>query len=56
MDAGKTKAIMNKKLGFFLTKPKILIYGIVIGLVAGIVGIIKPFSCRRAAVSPSEHA
>lgn len=43
MDAGKTKAIMNKKLGFFLTKPKILIYGIVIGLVAGIVGISSLF-------------
>lgn len=37
MDAGKTKEIMSKKVGFFLTKPKVLVYGIVIGLVAGIV-------------------
>ena len=43
MDASKTKALMNKKLSFFLTKPKILVYGIIVGLVAGILGISSLF-------------
>ncbi|MDO4848734.1 MAG: DUF4230 domain-containing protein [Coriobacteriia bacterium] len=43
MDSSKTKALMNKKLSFFLTKPKILVYGIVVGLVVGIVGISSLF-------------
>ena len=48
MDAGKTKEIMNNKVGFFLTKPKVLVYGIVIGL--------EHLSCRRAKGAPSGHA
>lgn len=33
MDSNKIKALANKKLSFFLTKPKVLLYGIVIGAV-----------------------
>ena len=43
MDSNKTKALMNKKLGFFLTKPKILVYGIIVGLAVGILGITSLF-------------
>lgn len=43
MEPSKTKALMNKKLSFLLTKPKILIYGIVLGLVIGITVISNLF-------------
>lgn len=43
MDSSKVKALTNKKLSFFLTKPKILVYGIVLGLIVGIVGISNLF-------------
>ena len=38
-----TKKLQNKKLGFFLTKPKILVYGIVLGLGLGIVCLTSIF-------------
>lgn len=43
MNAGKAKEIMNKKAGFFLTKPKVLVYGIVIGLIVGLVFLSSVF-------------
>lgn len=43
MEQSKVKAITNKKLSFFLTRPKILIYGIIIGLAVGIFAISSLF-------------
>lgn len=43
MESSKTKALMNKKLSFFLTKPKILVYGIILGLAIGIAVISNLF-------------
>lgn len=43
MNAGKAKEIMNKKAGFFPTKPKVLVYGIVIGLIVGLVFLSSVF-------------
>ncbi len=48
MESNKAKALMNKKLSFFLTKPKILVYGIVLGLVVGITVISNLFHAGEA--------
>ena len=42
------KEFTNKKLSFFLTKPKILIYGFVIGAIAGVLAISYFFHAGEA--------
>ncbi|WP_322156011.1 DUF4230 domain-containing protein [Paratractidigestivibacter sp.] len=42
------KKLSNQKLSFFLTKPKILVYGLIIGLLVGIFGISALFRAGEA--------